>query len=89
MHLADRRRRDGLLLEVEERPLDRQAELRLDDPLDVLDRERRHLVLELPELGDHVRRDEVGTRREQLPELDERRPELVEHLAQPPAAIRV
>ena len=30
---------------------------------------------------------DVGPRREQLAELDERRPELVEHLAQPAAAV--
>ena len=40
------------------------------------------------ELGDDVRRDDVGPRREQLAELDERRAELVEHLAQVLAALR-
>ena len=40
------------------------------------------------QLGDDVRRDDVGPRREQLPELDERRAELVEQLAQVLAARR-
>ena len=60
-----------------------------DDPLDVGERERRDVVLEAAELGDDVRRDDVRARREELPELDERRPELVEHLAQMAPADRV
>ena len=52
-----------------------------------LERDRRDVVLELAELDDDVRRHQVGARREQLAELDERRPELVEHLAQPPPAV--
>ena len=89
VHLTDRRGGDRPLLEVDERPLDRQPELGVDDALHVLDRERRHLVLELPQLGDHVGRHEVGPCREQLPELDERRPELVQHLPEPPSSIGI
>ena len=48
-----------------------------------------HVVLEAAQLGDDVGRDDVRARREQLPELDERRPELVEHLAQVSPADRV
>ncbi len=89
VHLADRGGRDRLLLEVEERLLDREAQLRLDDPLDVLHRERRDLVLELAKLDDDVRRHDVGSRREQLAELDEGRPQLVEHLAEASSPIAV
>ncbi len=59
-----------------------------DDPLDLGERERLDVVLEAAQLGDDVRRHDVGARREQLAELDERRPELVEHLAEMPAAVR-
>ena len=78
----------GSLVELEEQPLDRLAELLRDRPLDVRERERAHVVLQAAQLGDDVRRHDVGPRREQLPELDERRAELVEHLAQVPAARR-
>ena len=53
---------------------------------DLLERDRRDVVLELAQLGDDVRWHQVGAGREQLAELDERRPELVEHLPQPPPA---
>ena len=88
MHLADRRGRERLLVELGEQPLDRLAELRADRALDVRERERAHVVLEPAQLGDDVGRNDVGPRREQLPELHERRPELVEHLAQMPPARR-
>ena len=86
VHLADRRRRQHLLVELEEEPLDRLAELLADHALDIHERKRPHLILQAAQLGDDVRRHDVGPRREQLPELDERRPELVEHLAQMAAA---
>ena len=89
VHLADRGRGDRSLVELDERLLDGEAELLADDALDVLDRDRRDVVLELAQLRDDVRRHDVGARREQLAELDERRAELVEHLAQPAAAIAV
>src|SRR5581483_11138629 len=81
-HLADRRSGERLLLELQEEALERQPELCLDRPARLLERERPDVVLQRAELGDDVGRDDVGPRREQLPELDERRPELVEHLAQ-------
>ena len=87
MHLADRRGGDRHLVEREERLLERQAELLLDHPPHVGERERRHVVLQAPELGDDVGRHHVGTGREQLTELDEGRAELVEHLPQAPAAV--
>src|SRR4051812_49246792 len=88
VHLADRRRRDWPFLELGEQLLDRQAELLLDDLLDVRERNRADVVLQAAELGDDVRRQDVGTRREQLPELHERRAELVEHLAEMLSALR-
>ena len=68
--------------------LDREPELLLDDPLDVGERERADVVLELAQLRDDVRRHDVGPGRENLTELHERRAELVEHLAQSAPAIR-
>ena len=86
MHLADRCGRQRLLVELEEEPLDRLAELLADHPLDIGERERADVVLEPAQLGDDVRRDDVGPGREQLAELDEGRAELVEHLPQMTAA---
>ena len=85
VNLADRRRGERLGLELEEEPLDRLPELFSDHTLDLGERDRPHVVLEPAQLGDDVRRDDVGSRREQLAELDERRAELVEHFAQMPA----
>ena len=88
VHLADRGGRERLCVELEEEPLDRLAELLADHALDVGERERPDVVLQPAQLGDDVRRDDVGPGREQLAELDEGRPELVEHLAQMAAAAR-
>jgi hypothetical protein len=84
--LADRRRGDRCGVEVEKRALEREIELGLDHLLDLLERERPHVVLEPAELHDDVGRHDVRSRREQLTELHERRAELVEHLAQVNAA---
>ena len=81
VHLADRRRRDRPLLELDEELLELEPELALDDLADRGERHGPHVVLEPAQLGDDVRRHDVGARREQLPELDERRAELVEQLA--------
>ncbi len=88
MHLADRGGRDRLLVEVDERLLERQAELFLDHDTNLCEGEWAHIVLEAAQLGDDVRRDDVGPRGEQLAELDEGRPELVEHLSEMAAAVR-
>ncbi len=88
MHLADRRCGDRLVVELEEEALDRLTELLQDDALDLLVRERAHVVLEAAELRDDVRREHVGAHREQLAELDEGRAELVEELAEVLAALR-
>ena len=89
VHLADGRCGDRPLVEVEEGALDRETELLLDDAFDVGHRKRRDVVLELPQLDDHIRRDHVRPRREELAELHERRAELVEHLAEASAAVVV
>ena len=86
VHLADRRSRDRHRLELDEQPLERVPQLLADDPLDVLERKRPHVVLQRAQLDDDVGRHDVGPRREELPELHERRPELVEDLAQVLAA---
>ena len=88
VHLADRCGGHRLLLELDEEPRDRLVQVLEDDPLDVRVRERRDVVLEAAELGDDLGRDDVRPRREELPELHERRPELVEHLAQVTPAAR-
>ena len=82
VHLADRGGGDRRLVELEEKPLDRLSELLLDHLPHLRERDGRHLVLELSELDDDVRRHDVGPRRQELAELDEGRPELVEHLPQ-------
>ena len=88
MHLADRRRRDRHRIELGEQPLERVPELGLDHTANVGEWERAHVVLEGAKLDDDVRRDDVGASGEQLPELHERRPELVEHVPQVLAAGR-
>src|SRR6266567_4483499 len=88
MDLADRGRRGWLLVELEEGLLDRQAELLLNYAPDVGERNRPDVVLQLLELDHDVGRDDVRASREQLAELDEGRPQLVQHLPQPPPAVR-
>ena len=82
--LADRGRRDRLFVELEDL-LDGEAELRLNDTTDVDEGLRPGAILKPAQLLDDVGRHDVRTGREQLPELDERRSELVEHVAQSPA----
>src|SRR5262249_6116283 len=82
MHLADRRRCHRLLLELEEQTRDRLVQVLEHHPLHVGVGKRPDVVLKAPELRDDVRRDDVRAGGEQLPELDERGAELVEHLPQ-------
>ena len=77
--LRDRRCRQRLWLEPCERTL---PEVLADDPLDLRERERRHLVDELAELLDVNVRKQVGPRREQLPELQVGGAELLERTAE-------
>src|SRR5439155_21115672 len=80
--------RDRAFREVDEELVDRESEVLLHDRLDVGEREGANVILESAQLGDDVRRQDVGPRREELAELDERRAELVEHLAEVLAALR-
>ena len=60
VHLADRRGGDRPFRELEEQALDRLPQLLADDVLDIRERKRADLVLELAQLDDDVRRDDVG-----------------------------
>ena len=53
----------------------------LDALLHLLPRERGDVVLQLGELGREVGRDQVAARRQDLPHLDERRPEPLQGMA--------
>ena len=88
MHLPDRPRRERRRLDRLEDVLPRHLQLLLHHVDDLGLGQRRDVVLELRQLVDDVGRDEVRPRREDLPELRERRPELFERVAQPPRAIR-
>ncbi len=88
MHLADRRGGDRRLVEFDEELLDAEAKLFPDDRLGLRERERCDVVLKCLQLEDDVGRNDIGPRGEELPELDERWTELVEHLAQPDATRR-
>ena len=87
VHLPDRGGGHRSLLEGEKRPLDRQAELLLDDLGDLVEGHRGDIVLELPQLLDDVGGHQIGAGREKLAKLDKRRPELVEHLAEAAPAV--
>ena len=86
--LPDRRRSDRPLVEFEKQPVEGQPEILFDDLLDLGKRERSYVVLKAAKLGDDVRREDVRPRGQELPELHERRPQLVEHLAQVLASLR-
>ena len=89
VHLRDRAGGERLELHALEHVVPRDAELLLHH-LDHLGLgEGRHLVAQRGELLDVRRGHEVGTRREHLPELAERRAELLERLAQPLRALAV
>ena len=77
-----------LLVEVEEEALDRLPELLADRALDILERERPHVVLQARSSLMMSGGTMSGPGREQLAELHERRAELVEQLAQMVAARR-
>jgi hypothetical protein len=64
------------------KPHDRIAELLAHDSLDLGERKGRHCLHELGELLDVDLGQQVGTRGEQLAELQERRPELLEGSAE-------
>ena len=82
MHLADRPGGERLGVDAREHVLPRHAELLLHDGDDLFLRHRRHVVLELRELGDELGRQQVRPRGEDLAELRERRPQLLECCAE-------
>jgi hypothetical protein len=83
--LRDRRRGERTTVELGENLLDGPAEGHCERGGRLVAGERRHLVLELRELGGDIGRQQIGTHRERLAELDEDRPELLEREAQPHA----
>ena len=82
VHLGDRAGGERLWLDVIEDVLPRHAQLLLHHVHDLLLGERRHVVLERRELRDVLGRKQVGTRRQDLSELRERRTQLLERGAQ-------
>ena len=82
VHLGDRAGCQRRGVDVVEDVLPRHAELLLHHLHDLLLGERRHVVLQRRELLDVLRRQQVGPRRQDLPELRERRAELLEGGAQ-------
>ena len=89
MDLRDRRARDRHAVEAQEDFVDRPAVDALERREHLLDRERRHAVLQLRELVGDVGRQEIAARRQHLAELDEDRPERFQRAAQPHRARRL
>ncbi len=85
MHLTDRRRRDRNRVERGEQRLQRRVQLGFDHLPSLLERERRYRVLQQREFSRDILGHEIGASREQLAELDEGRPELVQELTQVPS----
>ena len=82
VHLRDRTGGERLGLDALEHVVPRDAQLLLHHLDDLRLGERRHLVAQRGELVDVLRRHEVGTGGEHLPELAEGRAELLERLAE-------
>src|SRR4029453_18074671 len=78
VHLRHRGRGDGIPRELIEELLRGAPEVLEDRALDVQVGEGTDLVLQLLERLDHVRREEVGARRHDLPDLDEGGAEITE-----------
>ena len=76
--LADRGRCHRPILERGEDRLRIRPQLRADHRTDLVDRHRRRGILELRQLGDERRREEIRSRGQELAELDERRAEFLE-----------
>jgi hypothetical protein len=79
--LADGGGGERLLVEADEDVGERGTEALLDDDLDLLEADGRDLVLELLQLGDEIGRQNVAAGRDDLPELDERRTEILKNEA--------
>ncbi len=83
MHLADRAGGQRLRLDRVEHVLPGNAQLLLHHRDDLGLAHRRHFVLQRGELRDELRRQEIRAGRENLPELGEGRPKLLQRGAQP------
>ena len=84
VHLGDRGGGERRLVERDEDLVETAAEILLDGAADVIERLRRHLVAAALELADELGRKDAFARRDDLAELDERRPERLGGEAQPP-----
>jgi len=91
VHLPQRRRRQRTPLDLPERLLDRPPQLPLDDPAHLREGHHRAFVLEMAQLGNDGRREHIAPRPHDLPQLDERRPQLGQRKPEParPRYIRV
>ena len=78
MHLRDRRGAERLGLELGEVRGERGAELRFDQGCDLVERARRHAVLQRREGRAHARREHVVTERCELTRLGEEALEIAE-----------
>mmetsp|Transcript_5606 Transcript_5606/g.16812 ORF Transcript_5606/g.16812 Transcript_5606/m.16812 type:complete len:625 (-) Transcript_5606:259-2133(-) len=81
VNLPERRRGNRLLLERVEDLLDRRAELPAHDLHRLCAAKAGHVVLQVAQHLDVLLLEHVGPRRHNLPELDERRPQLEEGVA--------
>jgi hypothetical protein len=88
MHLGDRGGGDGLVVESGEQALDRLAQLGFDQRARPGAGKGRQTVLQARQIGGDLLAQEIGARREELAELDEARPQLVERGGQPLAGAR-
>ncbi len=78
VHLRDRRGRERRRVELREDIRNRAAKRALERRDRERAGERRHLVLELRELGGHLRIEQIGPHGQHLAELHEDRAELLE-----------
>ena len=81
MDLRDGSRRHRLGIDVGEQLARGPSQALLDQPQHRFHRHRRRAILQVRQLGDEVRRQDVRARRQDLPQLDERGTELGERLA--------
>ena len=88
VNLPDGRGRHRLLLETLKGPVEGEAQLLGYHPLHDIERERGHHVLKLDQLLKDVLGHDIRARAEHLAELDEGRPQLVEHLPDVAATLR-
>lgn len=88
VHLTYRRGRDGRGVHAVEHVFYPLAQLRLDDGERLGVAERLHAVLQLDQLAEILRREQVRAARQRLPSLDEGRPERRDELHELARALR-